>query len=292
MTHTFRLTLAALAAFTLTASAATLSIGDPAPALKCAKWVKGDAVAGFDPAKLYVVEFWATWCGPCKASIPHLTEMAHKYKQVTFIGMDVSEHAADKVATVTKFVTGMGDQMDYHVAMDTDEAFMNKNWMAAAGQTGIPTAFLVQAGKIIWIGHPMGGLEGTLAEVVAGKFDQAKAKVRADATKRVQAFYIKAMKGGDQAELRKEGQEIEALDRQLGGITAGKKFSTEDVFKQVKFSHTLRDFELAVVAGKSDAELAPLEAAVKAAAEGMGRKPMDLDALKKQIRSAPARKQP
>lgn len=39
-----------------------LKPGDPAPALKIDKWVKGQPVEAFEKGKVYVVEFWATWC--------------------------------------------------------------------------------------------------------------------------------------------------------------------------------------------------------------------------------------
>jgi thiol-disulfide isomerase/thioredoxin len=97
-----------LAAFTLSATAATLAIGDAAPELKASKWIKGGEVAKLEADKTYVVEFWATWCGPCRESIPHLTEMAHKFPNVTFIGMDVWEEGAGKDAAVATFVGKMG----------------------------------------------------------------------------------------------------------------------------------------------------------------------------------------
>ena len=56
--------LAALLLCSLGVQAATLGIGDPAPELKVAQWIKGSPVASLDPAQTYVVEFWATWCGP------------------------------------------------------------------------------------------------------------------------------------------------------------------------------------------------------------------------------------
>jgi thiol-disulfide isomerase/thioredoxin len=237
--------------------AVTLQVGDTAPELKASKWVKGDAIAGLETNKTYVVEFWATWCGPCRTSIPHLTELAHKYKgKVIFIGMDASEmgkDAAAKEKTVAKFVQGMADKMDYNVALDTEDGYMSKQWMEAAGQNGIPAAFVVNQGKIVWIGHPMGGLGETLDQVLTGKFDVAKAKKRADAQGRVEAFFQKAMEGGNEAELQKEGKELEALDKELGGILPeGKKFDTAQVLKQAKFTSAMQAYQKAAFAG-SDA---------------------------------------
>lgn len=163
----------------------SLSVGSAAPAVKVAKWVKGTPVKSFEKGKVYVVEFWATWCGPCKQSIPHLTELAHKYKgKATFTGVSVYEKNAsvgsyanygEKVAA---FVKEWGDKMDYNVCWDGDEAEMSHNWMEAAGQGGIPTAFVVdQNSKVVWIGHPMVGLDEVVGQVINGTFD---AKAEAD----------------------------------------------------------------------------------------------------------------
>lgn len=167
-----------------------LKIGDAAPALAVSHWLKGTPIKGLAKDKTYVVEFWATWCGPCKVSIPHLTEMAKEFSgKVEFIGVSIWETQPGQSdpnlkEKVGKFVTEMGDKMDYNVVMDDAANSMAKNWMEAAGENGIPSAFVITGGKIAWIGHPMGGLKEVLSDVVAGKFDADKeAKRRAEAMK-------------------------------------------------------------------------------------------------------------
>ncbi|WP_394793936.1 redoxin family protein [Armatimonas sp.] len=187
--------LVAALSFSLNAIAhAGLGVGDPAPALKVSKWVKGKPVT-LAKGKVHVVEFWATWCGPCRTSIPHLTELAKKFQaKADFVGVSINEGAPEFQVNVAKFVKEMGAKMNYSVAVDTAArgGFMSKNWMDAAKQDGIPTAFIVdKMGKIAWIGHPM-EMEAPLAKIVAGKWDIAAEKKRATDMKaaegKMQAF--------------------------------------------------------------------------------------------------------
>ncbi len=129
-------------------------------------WVKGDAVK-FLEGHVYVVEFWATWCPPCRTSIPHLTKLQKQYKdsKVTIIGI-TNEKDAKKIE---KFVADQGDEMDYVVAIDADRS-VGKHYMGAFGARGIPTAFIVNGqGKIAWKGHPM-DMDSALEQIVAGTY--------------------------------------------------------------------------------------------------------------------------
>jgi thiol-disulfide isomerase/thioredoxin len=172
--------LAALlvAATSHAATAGKLGVGDPAPKLEVAKWVKGEPVAAFEKNHVYVVEFWATWCPPCRESIPHLTALQAKYKDVAIIGVSMAERADGVVAP---FVERMGDKMVYHIAMDASPESgrgpTSKNWMTAAGLNGIPSAFIVNGqGVLAWIGSPF-QIDEPLAKVVAGTWDvQAEIK--------------------------------------------------------------------------------------------------------------------
>ena len=159
-------------------AAETLKVGDPAPKLQVAKWVQGEPVKQFEPGKMYVVEFWATWCGPCRESIPHLNALYQKFKDkgVVVIGQDVSE---EDDSGVPAFIKKMGTNMTYRVALDDKsqikEGAMNTTWMEAAGQNGIPTAFIVnKQGKVVWIGHPMTMTEKLWTDILADKYDFAK----------------------------------------------------------------------------------------------------------------------
>jgi thiol-disulfide isomerase/thioredoxin len=169
-------TFLALVAFQ--ARAQTLAVGDDAPAIEVSRWAKGEKVERLEKDRSYVVEFWATWCGPCRVSIPHLTELQKKHKDIRFIGVAVWEQDQKKVAP---FVESMGDKMDYSVALDDVPAGQNgntgkmaKGWMTASGSNGIPTAFIVKNGKIAWIGHPM-MMEQPLEKVISPTFDLSKA---------------------------------------------------------------------------------------------------------------------
>ncbi len=175
--HLRLLVVAGLSMFAMAAFSEDIGPGSKAPPLAIKTWIKGTPVPRLEANKTYVVEFWATWCGPCIESIPHLTELAKKNKDVTFIGVSIWED--DKDGNIQKFVGDMGEKMDYAVAYSGNKDGMAETWMKAAGQIGIPTAFVVKGGKIAWVGHPM-ELDVPLAQIKAGTFDSKAFKAQFD----------------------------------------------------------------------------------------------------------------
>jgi len=158
----------------------SFNIGDAAPPLRLRSWLKGQPIQHFRKGRLYVVEFWATWCHPCKVVMPHLSALAREYKdRVTFIGVDIYEKKTTSLEKIKFFVDSMGHRMDYNVAAG-DSDFMSKGWLDASGERGIPKAFVVnEEGRVAWIGHPR-ELAGVLPRIVSHSWD-----VKAELAKRL-----------------------------------------------------------------------------------------------------------
>ncbi len=139
-----------------------------APKLDVKQWFKGKPISDVTKG-IFVVEFWATWCGPCIEAIPHVTELAKKNPDVTFIGVSVWE---ENTKGIPNFVAKMGEKMDYNVGWSGNNTGMSETWLKPAAQNGIPCTFVLRDGVIQWVGHPM-SLEQTLGEVKSGRFNLA-----------------------------------------------------------------------------------------------------------------------
>jgi len=154
-------------------SVVSLKVGDPAPPLKVSKWLQGEEVRKFEPGKVYIVEFWATWCGPCIWMMPHAAELQDEYRDrgVTFLFYTArdSDNTEEKVAA---FVKRRGPKLKYTFAY-ADDSTTSDAWMKAAGREGVPCAFVVdKTGRIAYIGRP-DYLGVILPKVIAGTPPQA-----------------------------------------------------------------------------------------------------------------------
>jgi thiol-disulfide isomerase/thioredoxin len=189
----------------------SLKVGDAAPALTVSKWLQGAEVPRFVPGKVYVVEFWATWCGPCIVMMPHVGELQSEFrdKGVTVIGFTSADERGNTAERVSQFVTKRGPQLGYTFAFEKGDK-TNAAWMEAAGQDGIPCSFVVdQKGKIAYVGHPM-FLGEVLPQVVAGTWDaKAGAAKLAELDEEVTAVF-KKLNEGDTASRLKVLKDFEA----------------------------------------------------------------------------------
>lgn len=162
----------------------SLKVGSVAPKLDIEHWHsdgKGafKSVTDFQDGKVYIVEFWATWCGPCIASMPHLNELQTKYRNKGLQIISVSDESAETVDSFLKqSVNGSNDETYadltsvYCLTTDPDMS-THKDYMAASGQTGIPAAFIVgKKGQIEWIGHPL-EIDEPLEKVINNNWDRA-----------------------------------------------------------------------------------------------------------------------
>lgn len=182
-------------------------LGQPAAPLSIGKWIKGEPVDLSADAgkKILVVEFWATWCGPCRTSIPHLTHLQKKYQDrgVTILGI-----STETEAKVKPFVEQYGDKMGYAVALD-DRRKTSAAYLEAFGVNGIPHAFVIDPqGRIAWHGHPMAGLDNVLEDLVAGRYDIAAAKRVEAASRTMSDYFSKAVDGAEPASLRDLGDQV------------------------------------------------------------------------------------
>jgi thiol-disulfide isomerase/thioredoxin len=167
--------------------AARLRIGDPAPPIEVSDWVRGEAFGGFEPGKVTVVEFWATWCGPCRTSMPHLTELQQAYEDRGVRILGISDEPREKVASFLE-TPEWQEKARYTLGTDPDRS-SHRDYMQATGQRGIPTAFIVDAaGEVAWIGHPM-VMDEPLAKIVAGEWDNDAYRERYERQKLRQAAW-------------------------------------------------------------------------------------------------------
>ena len=151
--------------------------GDEPPLLRAATLLQAPPGAKMDAkslrGKVVVLEFWATWCGPCVAAISHLNELADKFKDqpVQFIAI-----TAEDEATIKPFLTKR--PIHAWVALDTDRA-MNK----AYGIVAIPHTVIVDKdGKIAAITYPTLLNEGHIKDLLAGRKIDLKEPGRGEQT--------------------------------------------------------------------------------------------------------------
>ncbi|MGH7133643.1 MAG: TlpA family protein disulfide reductase, partial [Phycisphaerales bacterium] len=118
--------------------------GKPAPAFKVEKWLTSPQPKR--EGKVVLIDFWATWCPPCRELIAELEDFKQKFgDDLVVIGVSDED---DK--TVKDFLKGRKDKVTYPMAIDT-QGVMKK----AIGVEGIPHVLIIDSQGIVrWQGFP------------------------------------------------------------------------------------------------------------------------------------------
>jgi len=120
-------------------------IEQPAPAFEL-KDLEGKAVKLSDyQGKVVILDFWATWCGPCLGSFPGMKKLVEEYQNdpsVAFVFVNTWQDEANKEQVVKEFLER--NQYPFYVLMDTEDKVV-----ADFGVSGIPTKFVIDPkGKV------------------------------------------------------------------------------------------------------------------------------------------------
>lgn len=166
--------LAALLLLILTSPAErVVAPGEAVPSFQGVEWIQGSPVTEFTRGRIYVVEFWSTWCAACITSIEAMNDLARQYESsVTFVAVHIWHRPpAPKPAHFLAQRRKDAKTIPQFAVADDVSGEIAKGWMDATQSSGLPTAMIVdREGRLIWLGDSR-TIRRTLQQVVQGQFD-------------------------------------------------------------------------------------------------------------------------
>ncbi len=123
-------------------------IGLPAPDFTLKDIHGQDVSLSAQRGKAVIVDFWATWCGPCRVAMPHLQALSQDYpEQLVVLAVSLDQNP---LQVVPPFAKQMG--LTFPLLADPAAAQVARQW---GGVSSIPTAFLIDPqGNVVlrWVG--------------------------------------------------------------------------------------------------------------------------------------------
>ncbi|MGQ0628070.1 MAG: TlpA disulfide reductase family protein [Phycisphaerales bacterium] len=220
-----------------------LKVGDAAPGLAFERALSGTwAELAHEPerGKVYVLEFWATWCSVCRRSLKGLDELVARHAGKGMIALAVNgvDGRGETLERAERFIAGLTTKPTFPMVFDKGPATRGA-YLRPARITGLPAAFVIdKEGRIAWIGNPVRereDFERVVDECVNDRFDRSAAVERfkgvlarrAEEDERASGLQVKlreATRAGDHAGAMAAMDALMALDRERFGRLAISRF--------------------------------------------------------------------
>jgi thiol-disulfide isomerase/thioredoxin len=203
-----------------------LMIGDSAPGMTGASWMRGGPVGEWRNGHVYLLDFWATWCAPCLEMMPatQALEDRHTEDQLHVVGVAIW---SQKGPMTPAQALAKHPGLTYAVAEDSDDRLADR-FMGGTGARGLPTFMLIdRSGRLAWVGEPGDEFDEALEEIINGTFNLAAARKTDEIRRKGQALFSQI------DEFRRDGQprqaaglvdSVIALDEQRNGWAYAMKY--------------------------------------------------------------------
>jgi thiol-disulfide isomerase/thioredoxin len=130
-------------------------VGKKAPDVAPSSWVQGKLEAGQTRGKVVILDFWATWCVPCRETLPTLRRMWKKNARRGVLVVGIHEAKGD-AASILRLARQ--ERVTYPLAIDSasPEGGMFGDTFTRYRVESIPYTFVVdRRGVVRWAGHPL-----------------------------------------------------------------------------------------------------------------------------------------
>jgi cytochrome c biogenesis protein CcmG, thiol:disulfide interchange protein DsbE len=114
--------------------------------------------------KIVIIDFWATWCPPCRMSIPELVQLQNKYREKGLVILGISFDSAD---TKNDYLSAFKEKYKInYTVLRADDKTTEKYF--GGSQIDIPTLFIIDRGGMVvdmHSGYSPGAVEKSLIKI-------------------------------------------------------------------------------------------------------------------------------